>query len=125
MTPSFGSARCWTNRPRETDRCGFRSSMPDIAASLLSEARHLVYAELEQHARRLAREVDGETGAALAYALRSPGKRVRPALVLAAYRAAGGDSPAIAGVATAIEVVHTYSLVHDDLPCMDDDDMRR
>ena len=54
-----------------------------------------------------------------------PGKRVRAALVLAAYRSAGGASPAIAGVAAAVETVHTYSLVHDDLPCMDDDDLRR
>jgi geranylgeranyl pyrophosphate synthase len=50
---------------------------------------------------------------------------VRAARVLAAYRAAGGNSPAIAGVAAAVETVHTYSLVHDDLPCMDDDDLRR
>jgi geranylgeranyl diphosphate synthase type II len=64
-------------------------------------------------------------GEALAYALRSPGKRVRPALVLAAYRAAGGTSSAIVGVATAVEIVHTYSLIHDDLPCMDNDDLRR
>lgn len=61
----------------------------------------------------------------MAYALRSPGKRVRPALVIAAYRACGGRSEAIAGVAASVEIVHTYSLVHDDLPCMDDDDLRR
>ena len=67
----------------------------------------------------------GRTGQALAYALKTPGKRVRAALVLAAYRTAGGQSPAIAAVAAAVETVHTYSLVHDDLPCMDDDDLRR
>jgi geranylgeranyl pyrophosphate synthase len=61
----------------------------------------------------------------MAYALRSPGKRVRPALVIAAYRACGGTSAAIAGIGAAVETVHTYSLVHDDLPCMDDDDLRR
>jgi len=61
----------------------------------------------------------------MAYALRSPGKRVRPALTIAAYRACGGTSASIAGVAAAVETVHTYSLVHDDLPCMDDDDLRR
>ena len=55
----------------------------------------------------------------------SPGKRVRAALVLAAYRSVGGASTAIAGVAAAVETVHAYSLVHDDLPCMDDDDLRR
>ncbi len=95
------------------------------AAALLTEARQIVDAELERCANRLAAEVAGPLGEALAYALRSPGKRVRPALVIAAYRAAGGRSDAIAGIATAVEVVHTYSLVHDDLPCMDNDDMRR
>ena len=95
------------------------------AVALLAEARQIVDAELERCANRLAVEVSGPLGEALAYALRSPGKRVRPALVLAAYRAAGGCSDAIAGIATAVEIVHTYSLVHDDLPCMDDDDMRR
>jgi geranylgeranyl pyrophosphate synthase len=45
--------------------------------------------------------------------------------VISAYRACGGSSPGIAGVGAAVETVHTYSLVHDDLPCMDDDDLRR
>jgi geranylgeranyl diphosphate synthase, type II len=95
------------------------------AIALLAKAREVVDAELDRCAEELAATVDGTLGAALAYALRSPGKRVRPALVIAAYRAAGGSSDAIAGIATAVEIVHTYSLVHDDLPCMDDDDMRR
>ncbi len=100
--------------------------MADLdALDLLAEARAIVDAELNRCADRLAGDVPGRLGEAIAYALRSPGKRVRPALVLAAYRAAGGQSAAIAGIATAVEVVHTYSLVHDDLPCMDDDDMRR
>lgn len=95
------------------------------AAALLDEARRAVDAELAACAARLRRETGGVLGEALEYALLSPGKRVRPALLLAAYRAAGGTDPAIAGVATAVEVVHTYSLVHDDLPCMDDDPLRR
>lgn len=95
------------------------------AVALLAEARQVVDAELDCCAEQLATDVGGPLGEALAYALRSPGKRVRPALVIAAYRAAGGRSNAIAGIATAVEVVHTYSLIHDDLPCMDDDDVRR
>ncbi len=97
----------------------------DRAVGLLDEARCLVDHELDRCAAELAATVAPPLGEALAYALRSPGKRVRPALVLAAYRAAGGHSAAIAGVATAVEIVHTYSLVHDDLPCMDDDGVRR
>jgi len=57
--------------------------------------------------------------------MRSPGKRVRAALVIAAYRSVGGRAEGIIHIATAVEVVHAYSLVHDDLPCMDDDDLRR
>lgn len=94
-------------------------------AAVLAEARELTDARLEALAARLEADHPGPAGAALAYALRSPGKRVRPALVLAAFRAAGGRGGRIAGVCAAVETVHTYSLVHDDLPCMDDDDTRR
>src|SRR5919106_1247544 len=95
------------------------------AADLLSEARELTDRILERWARRLQEEVRGRDGEALAYALATPGKRVRAALLLASYRAVGGDSEDVAEVAAAVETVHTYSLVHDDLPCMDDDDLRR
>ena len=60
----------------------------------------------------------------MAYALESPGKRLRPALVMASYQALGGAGD-VAELAAAVEVVHCYSLVHDDLPCMDNDDLRR
>jgi geranylgeranyl pyrophosphate synthase len=73
---------------------------------------------------RARREAGGRVGDAVAYALAGGGKRIRGLMVLAAYRACGGASDA-AGLAAAVEVVHAYSLVHDDLPCMDDDDMRR
>jgi farnesyl diphosphate synthase len=103
--------------------------MPEAASAavfdLLSEARERTDGLLSGWADRLESEVGGRQGQALAYALRTPGKRVRAALLMAAYRAAGGQSPAIAGVAAAVETVHTYSLVHDDLPCMDNDDLRR
>ena len=53
------------------------------------------------------------------------GKRLRPILCLAAAEACGGDSEHALAPACAVELIHTYSLVHDDLPCMDDDDLRR
>ncbi len=65
---------------------------------------------------------------AMAYSLFGPGKRIRPALVLLCYVAAGGDDPnhAIAlPPAAAIEMIHCFSLIHDDLPAMDNDDLRR
>jgi geranylgeranyl diphosphate synthase, type II len=67
---------------------------------------------------------DTAVARAIAYSLAGEGKRLRGMLLLAAYRAAGGMGDASA-LAAAVEVVHAYSLVHDDLPCMDDDDMRR
>jgi geranylgeranyl diphosphate synthase type II len=62
---------------------------------------------------------------AMRYPVFAGGKRLRPILVLAAAEACGGDSDAALPAACAVELVHTYSLVHDDLPCMDDDDLRR
>jgi geranylgeranyl pyrophosphate synthase len=60
------------------------------------------------------------------YSLLGEGKRLRPTLVFAAHEALGGaGSPGVAELAAAVEVVHAYSLVHDDLPCMDDDELRR
>ncbi len=62
---------------------------------------------------------------AMEYSLMSPGKRIRPVLVLAAAEAAGADPAPFMPFACAVEMVHAYSLIHDDLPAMDDDDMRR
>ncbi|KAL6619973.1 hypothetical protein ACP70R_032063 [Stipagrostis hirtigluma subsp. patula] len=59
------------------------------------------------------------------YSLLAGGKRVRPVLALAACELVGGDGASAAPVACAVEMVHTMSLIHDDLPCMDDDDLRR
>ena len=53
------------------------------------------------------------------------GKRIRPLLVLEFCRIAGGDVEKALPVACAIEMLHTYSLIHDDLPCMDNDELRR
>jgi geranylgeranyl diphosphate synthase type II len=62
---------------------------------------------------------------AIRYALLGPGKRLRPQLVLMAAEACGGSLEAALPAACAVEMVHAYSLVHDDLPAMDDDDLRR
>lgn len=62
---------------------------------------------------------------AMRYSLLAGGKRIRPTLVLEFCRIAGGDPEAALPVACAIEMLHTYSLIHDDLPCMDNDDLRR
>ncbi len=62
---------------------------------------------------------------AMAYSLLASGKRLRPRLVMLACAAAGGGELTALPAAAAVEMVHTYSLIHDDLPAMDDDDLRR
>ena len=59
------------------------------------------------------------------YSLFAGGKRVRPILAIAAAEAMGATSPAVLPVASSLELIHTYSLIHDDLPAMDNDDFRR
>lgn len=59
------------------------------------------------------------------YSLEAGGKRVRPALVLQFTQLCGGNPNDALAFASAVEMIHTYSLIHDDLPCMDDDDLRR
>ena len=67
----------------------------------------------------------GEVARAMEYSLLGGGKRIRPALLLEFYRLCGGKVEDVLPFACAIEMIHTYSLIHDDLPCMDNDDMRR
>lgn len=79
----------------------------------------------------LPNEVWDEDGAprriveAMQYSLLAGGKRLRPVMLLAACRANGGDMEQALPFAAAIEMIHTYSLIHDDLPAMDNDDLRR
>jgi geranylgeranyl diphosphate synthase type II len=61
----------------------------------------------------------------MTYSLFAGGKRIRPILALASYEACGGDPKNILPQASALELIHTYSLIHDDLPAMDNDDLRR
>ena len=62
---------------------------------------------------------------AMRYAVFPGGKRIRPILTLASFEACGGKGDSIMNVACAIELIHSYTLIHDDLPCMDNDDNRR
>jgi len=66
-----------------------------------------------------------KTAEAMNYSLGNAGKRIRPVLVMAFCDACSGDSETALYYALAVEMIHTYSLIHDDLPCMDNDDFRR
>jgi geranylgeranyl diphosphate synthase, type II len=75
---------------------------------------------------RFAREPSTEgLEQAMRYSLLAPAKRVRPVLSLATAEAVGAEPDSVLPIAAAIELIHTYSLIHDDLPAMDDDDLRR
>lgn len=67
----------------------------------------------------------GVLGESMRYSLIGGGKRIRPVLALASAEAIGGDPKAVLPAACALELIHTYSLIHDDLPAMDNDDYRR
>lgn len=71
------------------------------------------------------REPHADIYDAMNYSLLAGGKRIRPILTLETCRMCGGDPVAALPFACAIEMIHTYSLIHDDLPCMDNDDLRR
>jgi geranylgeranyl diphosphate synthase type II len=94
------------------------------ASTYPEDLRSLVDAALE----RLSFSATAPTAGleeAMRYSLLAGGKRVRPVLALATARALGADSERFLPVASAIELIHTYSLIHDDLPAMDDDGLRR
>ncbi len=90
----------------------------------ISEISGLVMNELDS-TLPLQWQVPGKLKDAMNYSLQAGGKRLRPLLVVAACEALGGRREAALPVAAAIEMVHTYSLIHDDLPAMDNDDYRR
>jgi geranylgeranyl diphosphate synthase type II len=88
------------------------------------DLRSLVDAALER-LRFSAAPVTAGIEEAMRYSLLAGGKRVRPVLALATARALGADPERLLPAACAIELIHTYSLIHDDLPAMDDDELRR
>lgn len=86
--------------------------------------RALIDNALEQYFPTLHKKVE-TVADAMRYSLMAPGKRIRPMLVLEFCNICGGEQSAALPFACAVEMVHTYSLIHDDLPCMDDDEYRR
>lgn len=89
------------------------------------EYKKIIEAELENCFAQAEKFPQAGLAEAMRYSLLAGGKRIRPMLVLEFCRIAGGDIKSALPVACAVEMLHTYSLIHDDLPCMDDDDLRR
>jgi geranylgeranyl diphosphate synthase type II len=102
--------------------------MTVICSSPLAEYTVAACAEIDAALARYTEfdlDCPGRLRDAIRYSLLAPGKRLRPMLVLMAAEACGCDRGAAMPAACAVEMIHTYSLIHDDLPAMDDDDMRR
>jgi geranylgeranyl diphosphate synthase type II len=103
-------------------------SRPAPSPGSVEAALGQVRAFIEPHLDRsltLSAEAAPRLVEAMRYAALAPGKRLRPALALWAAEACGGSWDGAAPAAVAVELIHAYSLVHDDLPAMDDDDLRR
>ncbi|HIJ81943.1 MAG TPA: polyprenyl synthetase family protein [Desulfuromonadales bacterium] len=95
----------------------------DLKSYLAEQCGH-VDAALEHYLPRES-DVPHSVHKAMRYSVFAGGKRVRPIMMLAACQAVGGDVGRVLPAACAMEMIHTYSLIHDDLPAMDDDDFRR
>ncbi|MGE5247273.1 MAG: polyprenyl synthetase family protein [Verrucomicrobiota bacterium] len=95
------------------------------AAAELARLRGVVEDALPGYLSPAACQAPGPLREAMAYSLMAGGKRIRPVVLLCAGGAVGGREADLLPFACAVEFVHTYSLIHDDLPAMDDDDFRR
>lgn len=97
---------------------------PDVQ-SQTNEYRRFIDDYLERECFQYDSEPQKTLFSAMRYSLLAGGKRLRPILVFDFCRMCGGDWKTAAAFAAAVEMIHTYSLIHDDLPCMDNDDYRR
>lgn len=100
------------------------ASTVDVKA-YLDRMGKLVNTYLEQRFKPLWPDVPPVLTESMRYSVLAGGKRLRPVLALASYEACGGNPADIIQCASALEAIHTYSLIHDDLPAMDNDDLRR
>jgi len=117
--------------PARLSRCPLDNSVHGIPVSIMQQEYQTYYADLRS---RIDAQLDTyfrddrvpeALRQAVRYSLMAPGKRLRPVLVLMAVDACNGNTSDGLAAACAIEMVHTYSLIHDDLPAMDDDALRR
>ena len=118
--PTF-PASCRCQRPSSARH-------PDVAPPSASSYPEHLRAEVERYLEALRFSTEAaSTGLeeAMRYSLLAGGKRIRPVLALATADAIGRPPEWVLPLAAAIELIHTYSLIHDDLPAMDDDDLRR
>ncbi len=113
-----------TQKPRHPAPPPMISCSSALLTEQMAAARRTIDAALDRYSS-LSADCPAQLREAMRYSLLAPCKRLRPTLVLFAAEACGGAWEAALPAACAVEMVHTYSLIHDDLPAMDDDDLRR
>lgn len=108
----------------EKGRTASPKSFRSVIDMTNAEYKNLIDSKLSEYFNAESLSYDGLLDS-MHYSLTAGGKRIRPMLVLEFCRISGGEVEKAIPVACAIEMLHTYSLIHDDLPCMDNDDLRR
>ncbi|WP_430785360.1 polyprenyl synthetase family protein [Virgibacillus flavescens] len=97
--------------------------MQGILTSFIEENKRFIQEELSKVLNQL--DIPDNLKKSMLYSIEAGGKKLRPILLIASFEAYGNDKRNIIAPAIALEMIHTYSLIHDDLPAMDNDDMRR
>ncbi|WP_077621618.1 polyprenyl synthetase family protein [Sediminibacillus massiliensis] len=97
--------------------------MPKALQNFLTETQTSINQELIRQIEQL--DLPERLKASMLYSVKAGGKRLRPALMIASFQSYGGEGDKALSTAAALEMIHTYSLIHDDLPAMDDDHYRR
>ncbi|MEN1970136.1 polyprenyl synthetase family protein [Lentibacillus sp. N15] len=97
--------------------------MPQTLNKYIEQNKAIIHEELRRYLNHL--QIPNRLKEAMLYSLEAGGKRLRPILVIASFEAYNVEKNNVLSAAIALEMVHTYSLIHDDLPAMDDDDFRR
>ncbi|GAB3052245.1 polyprenyl synthetase family protein [Virgibacillus ainsalahensis] len=97
--------------------------MEETLATYINNHKNLIHEEISKHLQIL--DIPENLKKSMLYSMDVGGKRLRPILILASYETYAENVSKVLSSAVALEMVHTYSLIHDDLPAMDDDDLRR
>src|SRR5574337_1471029 len=117
--------RCWRRASCDPSNPARAAMRNDLAFEVWSRERQQRIEGVLEAMLPVAGDTPARLAAAMRHAVLGGGKRLRPLLVYAAAELVGGEADAADARAGAVELIHAYSLVHDDLPCMDDDVLRR
>src|SRR5690625_780297 len=104
-------------------KCWRKNNVYDKLTHYIKQNKDLIDKELQQHLHKLS--IPNRLKESMLYSIDAGGKRLRPILMMASFESFQSGKEKVLTTACALEMIHTYSLIHDDLPAMDDDDLRR